>query len=238
MRQLSATKISYSTNKNRVRCSLCDSLLKASTAHRYLLAGKSIHDHLDKDITYNDCCQRYLNGTYELNKLKMICLKCCQDLQQINSLYKNAEELKQKIRNTWKKTKRLNRARHSGLNFSTINENISSSPLPTVANDDNMNITVKEEVDIEEIPATIEIPVEQSPIAISETVLKNNQYDLSNTQVMHTDIHPLNLSHPFSGNHHEEIEDSIKKPRVCLININANLNFDLLFFCRQNIERK
>ncbi|CAF3644519.1 unnamed protein product [Rotaria socialis] len=214
VRQLSTHKISYCADKHRVRCSLCDSLLKASTSHRYLLGGKSIHENLDKNITYNECCQRFLNGTYESDKLKMICLKCCQDLQRVYTLHKDAEDLTTKIRHTWHKTKRLNRARHFNLKFPTINENASSYPLPTTATDDNITITIKEELDIEQVPDEIKLPMERSPIAVSETVLANTPYDLSNAQSIHNKIHLLKVTHPLYDKNNEIIDSSKSKPRT------------------------
>ncbi|CAF3215361.1 unnamed protein product [Rotaria sp. Silwood2] len=214
VRQLSTNKISNYVNKQRVRCSLCDSLLKASTSHRYLLTGKSIHDNLDKNITYNECCERYLNGTYESDKLQMICPKCCHDLQRVYSLHKDAEELTKKIHHTWCKTKRLNRARHSHLTLTSTTENISVSPLPTTATDDNITITVKEELDIDQVPSEIKTPIEQSPIAVSETVLANTSYDLPNIQRIHNEIHALQLSHQPNHNKQEIINESKSKPRT------------------------
>ncbi|CAF3738499.1 unnamed protein product [Rotaria sp. Silwood1] len=215
VRQLSTNKISNYVNKQRIRCSLCDSLLKASTSHRYLLTGKSIHDNLDKNITYNECCQRYLNGTYESDKLQMICPKCCHDLQRVYSLHKDAEELTKKIHHTWCKTKRLNRTRHSHLTLISTNENLSSSPLPTTATDDNITIIVKEELDIEQVPSDIKTPIEQSPITVSETVLANTSYDLRNTQHIHNKINTLKASHQSNDNNNQEIlNESISKFRT------------------------
>ncbi|CAF0793971.1 unnamed protein product [Rotaria sordida] len=214
VRQLSTNKISNCINKQRVRCSLCDSLLKTSTSHRYLLTGKSIHDNLDKNITYNECCQRYLNGAYESDKLQMICPKCCQDLQRVYLLHKDAEELTKKIRHTWYKTKRLNRARYSHSTLSTTNENISSSPLPTIATDDNITITIKEELDIEQVPTDIKIPIEQSPISVSETVLANTSYDLPNSQHIHNKKHILKVSHQTNDINQEITNASRNKPRT------------------------
>jgi len=227
VRQLSTNGLSNGINKQRVRCSLCDSLLKASTAHRYLLMGKSAHDNLDKNITYGECCQRYLNETYESDKLHMLCPKCCHNLQQVYSLHKNAEELTEKIRHTWYKTKRLNRTRHSRFNLSKINENNLSSPLPTIVTDDNIIITIKEE--FEQIPSDIKTPINQSQIAVSESVLANIPYDLPNTQHINNNLYSLKMSHQSIDNNHE-IPNGLKiKPRVNLIDIDFEYIFIFIF---------
>jgi hypothetical protein len=225
VRPLSTNNLSNGVNKHRVRCSLCDSLLKASTTHRYFLMGKSAHDNLDKDITYGECCQRYLNSTYELDKFHMICPKCCENLQQVYSLHKNAEELTEKLRHTWYKTKRLNRTRHSRFNLLRLNENISSSssspPLPTIATDDNITITVKEEVEMEQIPSDI-----KTPIAVSESILANTPYDLSNNQRIHKNSYSSKMSHPSIDTNHEITNGSNMQPHVNFIDIYFIKYFD------------
>ncbi len=76
VRPLSTNNMINGVTKQRIRCSLCDSLLKASTSHRYLLTGKSIRDNLDKDITYGECCKRYLkNDAYESKKFVILGIK-------------------------------------------------------------------------------------------------------------------------------------------------------------------
>ncbi|CAF3684565.1 unnamed protein product [Adineta steineri] len=214
VRPLSTNSTSNSVNKQRARCSLCDSLLKSSTNHRYFLTGKSAHDNLDKDITYGECCKRYLNGVYESDKLQMICLKCCQNLQKINSLYKDAEELKEKIRHTWHKTKRLNRARHSRSTSSRINENESSSPsFPTIATDNNIIISIKKELDVDEVPSEIKVTEEQPSSTISKTVAKSS-YDLPNNQSTNKKLNSLSIPHQLSDMNHDRINVPKAKSRI------------------------
>ncbi len=218
VRPLSTNNMINGVTKQRIRCSLCDSLLKASTSHRYLLTGKSIHDNLDKDITYGECCKRYLkNDAYESHKLQMICPKCCHNLQQIYSLHKDAEQLTEKIRHTWYKTKRLNRAGHSRFTLSRINENISSSPLPATATDDNITITIKEELETDDIPSNIKTSMEQSPLNISESLLPNIPIDLLNSQYIPKQPYSLKRPHQPIDNNHEMTNGSKAKPRVSLI---------------------
>ncbi|UJR31763.1 hypothetical protein I4U23_019241 [Adineta vaga] len=194
---------SNNVNKPRVRCSLCDALLKASSNHRYLLSGKSAHDNLDKDLTYGQSFQRYLNTSDELDKLHMICLTCCQKLQRIHSIHKDAEQLTQKIRHSWYKTKRLNRTRHSRVTLSRINDSLSSCPLPTTATDIKMIISVKEELDTEDVPAIMTSSVEHVPITISNSVNANVPYDLSNKQQrIQPPILSLKIPHQTFDNHH------------------------------------
>jgi hypothetical protein len=176
--------------------------------------GKSIHDNLDKNLTYGECCKQYLNGSYESDKLHMICPKCCHNLQQVYSLHKNAEELTEKIRHSWYKTKRLNRARHSRFNPSRINEMVSSSPIPTNPNDDNIIITIKEELEMEQIPSDIKTTIDPSPIAISESVLANTPYDLSNTQRIHNNFFQVKMPHQPNDNNHQIATGTKGKPRV------------------------
>lgn len=160
-------------NKHRVRCSLCDSLLKASTTHRYLLMGKSVHDQFEGEMTYGECCQRYLTVNSQIEKLQMICPKCCQNLQKVHSLHKNAEELTERIRHTWSKTKRLNRTRHTRLNCYTI-----PSPFSANTTDENVMVNIKEERNIiEQIPSK-----EHLTINVPESVLANVPCDLSNNK--------------------------------------------------------
>lgn len=211
VRPLSTNNLSNNVNKQRIRCSLCDSLLKSSTSHRYFLLGKSIHENLDQGITYGECCQRYLNENYQVEKFHMICPKCCQNLQEVYSLHKNAEELKEKLRQTLYKTKRLNRTHHSRVNFLRFNDNISSSPFPTMATDDNnIQITIKEEIDSEQIP----IDLKQSTIPVSETVIANTPCDLSNNQRIHNNSYALKMSHESIDNNHEITNGSKIKTHV------------------------
>jgi hypothetical protein len=212
--------MSNGINKQRVRCSLCDSLLKASTSHRYLLMGKSIHDKLNKNITYEECCQRYLNETYESSKSHMICPKCCHDLQHVYSLHNDAEELTAKIRHTWSKTKRLNRARQPRHVLSRNNENDSSPPLPTIATDDNMTITIKEELEIDQIPLKLNTSMDQLPIIVSESVLANTPYDFSDAHRIHNNSFSLKIPHqPFNTDNNGKSKTPKPKPRVSLLEI-------------------
>jgi hypothetical protein len=181
--------------------------------------GKSVHDNLEKNITYGECCERYLNGTYEPDKLHMICPKCCDNLQRVYSLHKDAEQLTEKIRHTWYKTKRLNRARHPRFNFSRTNEHTASSPLSTIATDDDIIITIKEELEVEQIPSELKTTMEQSPIAVSESVLANTPFDLSNTQRIHNNFHTVKIPHQPIDNNHVTTNGSKAKPRV---NLNHN----------------
>ncbi|CAF1030764.1 unnamed protein product [Rotaria sp. Silwood1] len=102
------------TNQQRKRCLLCDSLLKSN---RYLLLGKSIQEFMiinnNKTITYAECCRKYLKKINIFNKFNIICLTCCDNLQNLHTLHLNAEELTKKLRRTYCKTKRLNQIRHS-----------------------------------------------------------------------------------------------------------------------------
>ena len=219
VRPVSTNSISNSANKQRVRCSLCDSLLKASTSHRYLLIGKSIHDSLDKNITYGEFCKRYLSESCDSNKFHMLCPKCCHNLQHIYSLHKDAEQLTEKIRHTCYKTKRLNRARHSHFTLSRTNENVSSSPLPIPATDDNIIITIKEELEIEPCSSDIKTTVQQSPITASESLLANIPHDLSNTQY---NLYSLKMLQQPIDHNHQVTNRSKAKPRVSL----AYLHFE------------
>ncbi|CAF1299143.1 unnamed protein product [Adineta ricciae] len=189
---------SSNATKHRVRCSLCDALLKASSTHRYLLSGKSVHDSLDQGVTYGECCRRYLSESCDLNKLHMICPKCCQNLQRIHLLYKDAEQLKQSIQHTWCKTKRLNRARHSHVNYSRIQDGISSSPLPTIATDTEMIISVKEEPDAEDLSVIVKSSLEKIPFNVSKNVVANISHDLSNKTQQHTFQNELSMKIPQS----------------------------------------
>jgi hypothetical protein len=201
--------------------------------------GKFAHDNLNKDITYGECCQRYLNESYESDKCHMICPKCCQNLQQVYSLHKNAEQLTEKIRHTWHKTKRLNRTRHPRLNLSRFNENILSSPLPTIATDDNITITIKEELEIDHIPSNIKTSMDQSPIPVSESVLANTPYDLSNNQRIHNNnLYSLKMSHQSIDNNHEIINGSKMKPSVNFIQIYFENILNLFLFLYFRFKNK
>ena len=177
---LSATN----SNKHRVRCSLCDSLLKASTTHRYFLLGKSIHDQLDENLTFGQCCQQYLNSSFSIDKCQMICPKCCQHLHELNLLYKNANDLTNKIRQTWSKTKRLNRTRHLGMNHIHIVDN---SPVTTTAIDLTIDTTIKEEIYHEVMPINLKTSSEQS----IDTNTANIPCNLSNNQRIMKPIHEM-----------------------------------------------
>ena len=194
VRPLSNHNPSHKSPRNRVRCSLCDALLKASSTHRYLLMGKSVHDQLNTTMTYAQCCSRYLNGCYELEKLHMLCPKCCQDLQRVYALHNDAEQLVERIRHTWHKTKRLNRTRVTPLSFARAEQSHSSSPFSTAVTDENVNISIKEELEIDDGATEIRKPVEQPIIAISETVLANRPYDLSYSQCLPKESYPVKFA--------------------------------------------
>lgn len=207
-------------NKHRVRCSLCDSLLKASTTHRYLLMGKSVHDQFDGDMTYGECCQRYLTVNCQLEKLQMICPKCCQNLQKVHSLHKNADELTERIRHTWSKTKRLNRTRHTRVNGNTI-----SSPFSSNIADENIMTNVKEERQIiEQIPSK-----EYSTMTTSESVLANVPYDLSNNkQRVYSNGSKVKI-------HHQLIED---EPTLKLKQPVREIDLDFVKIVMENLGTK
>ena len=206
---------SSNATKHRVRCSLCDALLKASSTHRYLLSGKSVHDSLEQGVTYGECCQRYLSESCDLNKLHMICPKCCQNLQRIHSLYKDAEQLKQSIQHTWCKTKRLNRARHSRVNYSRMQDDISSSSLPTIAIDTDMIISVKEEPNTEDLSVIMKQSLEKIPIRVSKSIMANIPHDLSNKTQQHTHQNELSTKIPQTVDRNQSYINEI--PSVCLI---------------------
>ena len=99
--------------------------------------GKSVHESFatkdEKVITYAECCQRYLKESSLADKLHLICLKCCNNLQRVHSLHTDAEDLTEKIRRTCSKTKRLHRIRHSSPKHETdIKVKIESSPVDHV----------------------------------------------------------------------------------------------------------
>lgn len=179
------------TPRTRVRCSLCNGLLKASTTHRYLLMGKPLHEKLPNfNVTYGECCERYLRGNYDQNKLHMICPKCSQDLQRIYSLHHDAEQLIEKIRHTCQKTKRLNHNRPLRSILPRLLENSSSSsPLSSTVTDDNiMAISVKEELDLDEETTEMKTNPDQTIVPISETVSTNMPFDLSKSQYRSDDL--------------------------------------------------
>ena len=153
--------------------------------------GKSVHDQFDGEMTYGECCQQYLTVNSQLEKLQMLCPKCCQNLQQVHALHKNAEELTKKIRHTWLKTKRLNRTRHSRSNPVRFNDHTHSPTLLINAIDENRIVNVKEEHDIERIPSK-----EHSTITVSDSVLTNVPYDLSNNnQRLYQKIQVVKIPH-------------------------------------------
>lgn len=195
--------------------------------------GKSARDNLDKNTTYDQCCQKFLNGSYESNKLHMICPNCCQNLQRLYSLEKDAKELTEKLRHTWYKTKRLNRARHTRLTPTIAHESLPSSPLPTIASDENIIITVKEELDIESVPSDSKTSIDQSPIAVSDTVLANNAYDLSYTQRTNNNnnnkIFEPKLSHRSNGRTSDELNNLPAKPHVSLTQIQFKITDSFVF---------
>ncbi|CAF0964905.1 unnamed protein product [Adineta ricciae] len=121
-------------HKRHQRCSLCDRLLKTQ---RYMTVGKSVHESFaiknEKAITYAECCRQYLKESSLVDKLHMICLKCCNNLQRVHSLHTDAEDLTEKLRQTCSKTKRLHRIRHSSAKSETdIKIKIESSPVDHV----------------------------------------------------------------------------------------------------------
>lgn len=153
--------------------------------------GKSVHDQFDGEMTYGECCQRYLTVNCQLEKLQMICPKCCHNLQQVHALHKNAEELTKRIRQTWSKTKRLNRTRHSRSNPIRFNDRVLSPTLPMNTTDENTIVNIKKERDFEDIPMK-----EQSTITVPESVLADVPYDLSNNnQRSYQNIHLVRIPH-------------------------------------------
>lgn len=132
---------STNVNSQRKRCLLCDALLKS---HRYLLMGKSIQDMIminnHQTITYAECCRKYLNEKNLFDKYNMICLKCCENLQNLHSLHLNTEDLSKKLRQKFRKTKRLNQIRQTNLNRNkTIDIKEESSPIEIVSESINPN---------------------------------------------------------------------------------------------------
>ncbi|CAF1559274.1 unnamed protein product [Rotaria magnacalcarata] len=122
---------SVNVNTQRKRCLLCDSLLKS---HRYLLMGKSIQEPItidnDESITYAECCRKYLKEKNLCDKVHIICLRCCDNLQRLHSLHLDAEEVTKKIRRSFHKTKRLNQIRRSSSkNEKVIEIKEESSPV-------------------------------------------------------------------------------------------------------------
>lgn len=142
-------------------------------------------------MTYAQCCNRYLNGCYELEKLHMLCPNCCQNLQRVYALHNDAEQLVERIRHTWHKTKRLNRARLTPLSFARAEQSNSSSPFSTTVTDENVNISIKEELEIDDGATEIRKPAEQPIIAISGTVLANRPYDLSHSRCLPNEPYPV-----------------------------------------------
>jgi hypothetical protein len=169
--------------------------------------GKSAQDNLDKDITYGECCQRYLTESCEFDRLQMICPRCCQNLQQVYSLHKNAEELIEKIRHSWTKTKRLNRTRHL-----RSNGNLPTSPFSTSTSNDTLPVIIKEEIEIEQTP-----PKEQESIPTSDSVLENIPYDLSSNQNKFSTSYTVRVTHQPMENNHEMATGLKPKARVRLI---------------------
>lgn len=106
------------------RCSLCDSLLKSSSTHRYFSTGKSIHERMKVNnhpsITYAKCCEKYLRAIKQVDQLTMICLKCSEHLQRIHSWHVDAQILSKQMCRTFSKTKRLKRLRTPSLENLTI----------------------------------------------------------------------------------------------------------------------
>ena len=181
--------------------------------------GKSIHDNLDRNITYDECCRRYLNRAYESNKLHMICPKCCQNLQRVYSLYRDAEQLTEELRRTWLKTKRLHRVRHSNSTISIINENTSSSPLSTAATDDTTFVAAKEELEIDHIPSDVEASRDYSLVPISETVLVDTPFDLSSSRRFRNQVRLSGMLHNLNNNNLETTNESECKLHINLIDI-------------------
>ena len=153
--------------------------------------GKSVHDQLNGNMTYAECCERYLNGCYEQEKLHMLCPKCCQNMQRVYALHNDAEQLVDRIRHTWQKTKRLNRARLQPLNFGRTDQSLSSSPFSTAVTDENVTISVKEELEIDDGATELKTALEQPIFNVSETVLAKGPYDLSRSQCLPNELYPV-----------------------------------------------
>ena len=184
VRPVAPLNLSARAPRTRVRCSLCNGLLKASNAHRYLLMGKSVQEKLPQStMTYAECCERHLLGTYEQSKLQMICPKCSLDLQRVESLHRDADELTERIRQSCRKTKRLNQPQPFRSLISRLVENSSSpSPLSSTVTDDNLPISVKEELEYDDETAEIKGNADQTLVPVSDTVTTNMPFDLSKSQ--------------------------------------------------------
>jgi hypothetical protein len=100
------------------------------------------------------------------------------------------------------------------LNCLRSNENISSSPLATSATDENITITIKEELETEQIPSTA-----NALTPVSESVLANTPYDLSNNQRIFNNSYTVKIPHQPVDNNHEITNGLNIKPRVRLIYI-------------------
>ncbi|UJR14919.1 hypothetical protein I4U23_001902 [Adineta vaga] len=216
-------------HKQHQRCSLCDRLLKIQ---RYMTIGKSIHESIvinnQKTITYGECCQRYLKEKSLMNKLHIICLKCCNNLQHVYSLHLDAEELTEKLRRTCYKTKRLQRIRHSSSKTET---NIEIKVEPSLTNHIPTSATIPS-IHSAFIPAQIfpnenecnqqflyhhkmnnssTLPYAQflidSPIATNLSHHDNNQHNSNSEQISPDDDHSLS-SYP------NDEETNIKNNRL------------------------
>ena len=146
--------------------------------------GKSIHDYLDKNVTYDECCRRYLNQKCESNKNQIVCPKCCDSLQRIYSLNKDAEQLTEKIRKKWYKTKRLNRARYSQLRFPIVNEHSSLHTLSrTPINNSIDDMSVKDKLEIDQISLDrSSTSAEDLSNIVYKNILTNTPFDSFNNR--------------------------------------------------------
>jgi hypothetical protein len=186
--------------------------LKASTTHRYLLGGKSVHDKLNPTMTYGECCQRYLNVINDNIELHMICPKCCHDLQQIYALHHDAEQLIEKIRHTWHKTKRLNRARDKNVNMPINHQKISQSSISTKATSENFLIAVKEEVILDDNTVPVKPNHESSMITAANVTLAD---------IPHVSFDVTNCHRTYSSKVNQRV--------CCIPSIHAVITFDFRF---------
>ena len=150
--------------------------------------GKSVHEKLNQTITYGQCCQQYFTGMYDIEQLHLICPKCCHDLQRVYALHTDAEQLTDKIRHAWHKTKRLNRARRVRPSHpSPANRDSGSLLLPTPVVRETMRMPIKEELPSEESSATDltvgYVPPYELPSTEQEHAMKNSPQTCGNEPI-------------------------------------------------------
>lgn len=166
VRPLNKSSSIHRTQKQRVRCSICHSLLKPSATHRFVLLGKSIQEKLDENFTYADCCRRYFDENYQNDQNQMLCPNCCHDLQRIHSFYSDANRLIEKLKRTWNKTKCLNR--NSTKRLTNVRSSLS---FPMV--EEKSSVPIKQETKTNDEP--------QPTISYPNRIEDEQPFDLSNS---------------------------------------------------------